>query len=306
MLMCCAAGAAVACVLGGGLGAVEGGVSPEEPGLHRLTHVTNAYATWSPDGTRVVYQANDGGSYDLYTMTPGGMDRRRIVSSGAHDITPVFAPDGKRIVFVSERDGNREVYLCDADGGNQVNVTNDPGHDLHPVFNGDGSEILFSSNRENADAEDYDLYAIRVDGTGLRRITDGPDVDTYASWSPDGTRIVTRRVVSGNNEVFVLNADGTGGVNLTDSPAYEGWPVWSPDGAWIAFAGGQPGGGQVSLYLVRPDGTGRVRLTDRDDGEDRHPSFSPNGRWLMFTRYREGAMESSDICVLVVEERVGV
>lgn len=276
---------------------------PEAPREHRMVFVTNAYATWSRDGSRIVYQANDAQSYDIYTMTTDTMQRRRIVESHADDITPVFSPDGSRILFVSERDGNREVYVCDPTGQNQINLTNHASHDIHPVFNHDGSEIMFSSNRNNQNPDDYDIYTMNPDGTGLRQITDGPDVDTYASRSPDGSRIVTRRVVNGNNEVFLLDHDGQTLLNLTDAPSYDGWPIWSPDGQWIAYAGGQPGGGQVALYLVKPDGTGRVKLTDRPLGEDRHPAFSPSGKWLMYTRYRQGAPDS-DICVMSIEEHL--
>jgi TolB protein len=104
-------------------------------------------------------------------------------------------------------------------------------------------------------------------------------------------------VVNGNSEVFVMDADGGHALNLSDSPAYDGWPAWSPDGKRIVYAGGEPGK-EVLLYLVNPDGTGRVTLTDKAGTEDRHPAFSPDGTMLVFTRYRAGTMESSDLCVL--------
>lgn len=140
-----------------------------------------------------------------------------------------------------------------------------------------------------------------ADGSDVRRVTSGPDVDTYGSWSPDGRRIVTRRVVDGNNEVFVMDRDGKNAMNLTNSPTYDGWPVWSPDGKRIAYAGG-PADGDHYIYLVNSDGTGRVQLTQRSPTlpfcYDTQPSFSPDGRWLAFTRYRPMTeYESSEIFV---------
>ena len=267
--------------------------------VRRLTHVTTAYATFSPDGARLVYQSNDAGNYDLYVMDARSLERRRIVADPAHDITPVFSPDSTTIAFVSERDANREVYLCDADGSNPRNLSDHPAQDIHPVFTPDGSRILFSRNRDNNDPEDYDLYTMRPDGSDLRQLTDGPAVDTYASFSPDSSRIVTRRAIDGNSEVFLLDADGTNPVNLTNSPAFDGWRVWSPDGARIAFASGQPGVG-VALYLISPDATNLLRLTHDPDAEDRHPAFSPDGRTLTFTRYRAGRAESSDLVAIAI------
>ncbi|MCK6449201.1 MAG: hypothetical protein L6Q99_22620, partial [Planctomycetes bacterium] len=216
---------------------------------------------------------------------------------------------GSKILFVSERDGNREVYICNADGTNQRNISRDPAMDIHPSWSHDGTRLLFSSNRGNKDPDDYDIYEMNVDGSNVRRVTSGPEIDTYASWSPDGKRIVTRRVIDGktNNEVFVMNADGSGAVNLTKAPEhYDGWPVWSPDGTKICFAGGGPDVGNHYLFLINPDGTGKRQLTfawlaGSSHCYDTQPAFSPDGRRIVFTRYRPAThFESAELCVLEI------
>ncbi len=276
------------------------------PPVARLTWVVHAYASWSPDDRKLVYQSNASGNWDLYVMDADGSGVERLVASPAADITPVWSPDGGWILFVSERDGNREVYVCAADGSGATNLTKHPAHDLHPVWSADGERVLFSSNRDTSGPDDYDIWEMKIDGGELRRITSGPDVDTYASWSPDGRRILTRRVVEGDNEVFVMDADGTNAVNLTRDPAsYDGWPVWSPDGRRIAFAGGPPGASPHRIYWMNPDGTDRRALTDFHSGlpfvYDTQPCFSHDGKRLVFTRYRMGERESSELCVLDVE-----
>lgn len=275
----------------------------DRPMPRLVTHTVNAYANWSPDGRTLVYQSDALGNWDIYTILTDGREKKLIISDKGHDITPVWSPDGSKILFVSERDGNREVYVASADGTNQINLTNDKAHDLHPMWSRDGSRIIFSSNRGNDDRDDYDIYEMSADGSNVKRITSGPEIDTYASWSPDGTKIVTRRVIEGDNEVFVMNADGTNPVNLSNAPMkYDGWPVWSPDGAWIAYAGGGPDRGNRYIILVRPDGTGRLQLTHPWVGEhcyDTQPCFSPDGRQLVFTRYRPaGRYESTELCVM--------
>ncbi len=276
---------------------------PAKPTAHLVTHTVNAYPNFSPDGSKLVYQSDALGNWDIYTILLDGRERRLIISNKAPDITPIWSPDGKKILFVSERDDNREVYVADYDGANQINLTKDPSHDLHPVWSADGSRILFSSNRGNEDTADYDIYEMKADGSDLKRITFGPEIDTYASWSPDGKQIVTRRVIDGNNEVFVMNADGTNPVNITNEPRhYDGWPVWSPDGTRIAFAGGGPDRGNRYIYLIKPDGSDKVQLTFPWIGEhcyDTQPCFSPNGEWLVFTRYRPTTgYESTELCVI--------
>ncbi len=270
----------------------------------RLTYVTIAYASVHPRGERVVYQSNAGGDYDLYVME--GISPKRIVSSPANDITPVYSPDGAQIAFVSERDGNREVYLCKPDGGEQVNVTKNAAMDLHPSWSRDGKRILFSSNRGNENADDYDIWEMSADGTGLKQITSGPAVDTYASWSPDGKSIVTRRVIDGNNEVFVMKADGTEQKNLTNAPStYDGWPMWSPDGKKIAYASGPGGRSPTRIMLMDADGSNKRELTQAPAGTtfvyDTQPCWTPSGKRIVFTRYRDfDQHESSDLCLIEV------
>jgi TolB protein len=278
--------------------------SPERP--LPLTHVVNAYACFSPDGSKIVYQSSAAGQFDLHEIRRDGSGIRVLVASPANDITPVYSPDGTKIAFVSEREGNREIYVAGSDGSNPVNLTRHPASDIHPVWSKDGERILFSSSRTAVHPDDFDIFEMRADGTGVRQITRGPDVDTYASWSPDGSRIVTRRVVDGNSEVFVLDRDGGGAKNLTNAPGdYDGWPAWSPDGSRIAYAGGGPDFGNHYVFLVRPDGTDRVQVTFAEPGSpfcyDTQPAFSPNGEWLAFTRYRPTHRhESAEICLVRV------
>ena len=288
--------------------AALGALPPAQlPTPAQVTHVVHAYASFAPDGERIVFQSNATGDWDLYVARLDGSRLEPIVTHAAADITPVFSPDGSSIAFVSERDGQREVYLCAPDGSQQRRVTHDPGHDLHPVWSPDGARLLFSSNRGNEREEDYDLYSMLTDGSDLVRLTSGPDVDTYASWSPDGSSIVTRRVLAatGDNEVFVLDADGSRPRNLSNDPeSYDGWPVWSPDGRHVVFSAGPPGRSPHRLWLASADGAGRTALTGPwGPGGfvyDTQPCFSPDGRRLVFTRYVPTLRESSELCLIQV------
>jgi TolB protein len=278
---------------------------PVEP--IRLTQVTNAYPYWHPSGEKIVYQSNAGGNYDLYTLDRIGEGVRRIVESKGNDITPVYSHDGKKIVFVSDRDGHREVYVCKEDGTDQQNITKNPAMDLHPVWSKDDKRIMFSSNRGNSNPDNYDIYVMDADGGHLKQITKGPEIDTYASWSPDGSKMVTRRVIDGaNNEVFVMDVDGSNPKNLSNSAStYDGWPMWSPDGNKIVFASGPGGASPTHLMLMNADGSDKRKITFPPSGTtfiyDTQPCFSADGKYIVFTRYRNFSQrESSDIVVIPV------
>ena len=76
-----------------------------------------------------------------------------------------------------------------------------------------------------------DLYAISVDGTGERRLTDSPGLDTFPAWSPDGERIAFTSDREGVNwELYTMDAEGKEPRRLRRTPQDESQPAWSPGG----------------------------------------------------------------------------
>lgn len=254
----------------------------------RVTPVTNGYPMLSPDGKRLVFESDWEGSSEIYTMNVDGSDRIQLTFNRAHDESPVWSPDGTKIVFASLRDGDTEIYLMDADGGNQTRLTQTPGDDSHPKFSADGKLIVFNSARTTPDLsapwnrQVHEIFAMNLDGSGVRQLTQLKSVTTFPSLSPDGRQLLFRHVVEGlaanwdlsvsprNSEVFVMNLDGTELRNLSHSPAFDGWPTWTPDGRVVFSSNraGRPGKGQ--LYVIGVDGTGLRMLTDPEHSFVQH------------------------------------
>ena len=90
-----------------------------------------------------------------------------------------------------------------------------------------------------------DIFSIRPDGTDLVRHTRCRSECSYPSLSPDGTKLLYRRVfwVDGNHgerirnsEIVISDIDGSGEQNLTNNPSYDVYPIWSHDGRWVYFS----------------------------------------------------------------------
>ncbi len=103
------------------------------------------------------------------------------------------------------------------------------------------------------------------------------------SWSPDGAKIVFwgRESGGGPTAIFVINADGTG---MTDIMQNAGGPAWSPDGTQIAFDRSD------QIYLMNPDGSGVVQLTD-SPGRSSGSAWAPDGSRIAFISNRDGNNE---------------
>jgi len=270
-----------------------------------LGEIQNRYPAWAPDGSRMAFQSDRTGSIQIWTMSAAGSDLIQLTHSEGDNQTPAWSPDGSRIVFTSTRDGDEELYRMNADGSEQRRLTRHVGVDMHPVWSSDGQRILF--NRawcaalfdfdgcvEAGELPGSDVISMRSDGTDLRRLTQDSLVNSFASFSPDGRRILFRRLLrdsSGrvNSEIFVMDADGSGKVNLSSNPAFEAYPTWSPDGTQILFSSNRTG--SFDVYLMDADGTNLRRLTTDAVHDELRPNWSPDGSAIAYNRAYENRTE---------------
>lgn len=87
--------------------------------------------------------------------------------------------------------------------------------------------------------QNWELYLVQPDGTGLTRLTENDRVDTSPSWSPDGRQIAFRSRVDGSSDIFVMDANGQNWRNLVKDPEDsifdEFYPEWNPQREMIAL-----------------------------------------------------------------------
>ncbi|MDX1557119.1 MAG: hypothetical protein R3212_13905, partial [Xanthomonadales bacterium] len=140
-----------------------------------VSTVKDAYASWSPDGSRIVFVSTRAGNWDIWAIDANGENLAQLTDHEADDHYPAFSPDGTTIAFVSARDtGDFDLFLMDADGGNQRRLNRHEALDVHPVWHPDGQSLLFNSSRADPESENLDIYRINVDGSDIRQLSSGP------------------------------------------------------------------------------------------------------------------------------------
>jgi Tol biopolymer transport system component len=176
----------------------------------------------------------------------------------------------------------------------------------------DGSWIAYTVGKmfspPNAEA---DIWKMRPDGSDSVNLTpNSPGNDGFPSFSGDGRRLVWRSGRTGNFDIFIMNSDGTGVRNLTNNPADDTFPTFSPLNNEIAFSSNRDGkldektGNRTfDIYTlqINPDGTpGSLRRITQTAGQNAHPQYSPDGKWLIFTSEQGGINDEEPLLQLIM------
>jgi serine/threonine-protein kinase len=238
----------------------------------------------SGEAAPIVYQSLIDGRWRIVVKDGLNGAPRRLTSGDANDFNPAFSPDGTRIAFNSDRDGSHHIYTMNLDGSDLRRLTDGPSNNRSPAYSPDGTSIVFVSDRDGREH----LWTIDVSGGEPRQFTRGPQNDGAPSWSLDGTRIYYQSD-AGGGVTHIFSVDRRGGTprQLTDGPARDNRPVPSPDGMRIAFARFEDN--RWNIYVMNADGSDIRRLTDGNFNIN--PSWSPDGKQVLFQSDREGGQQ---------------
>jgi Tol biopolymer transport system component len=234
-------------------------MNPDGTGKINITNAPTSEEgspSWSPDGTRIVFVSNrDDINGEIYVMNADGTGVTRLTNNTFLDGSPAWSPLGNKIAFISQRlTNNLDIFVMNPDGTNQTRLTTHAGNESAPAWSPDGSRIAFH------DFDDYDIYTVNADGTGLTNVTNSPTFQELSpSWSPDGSKIAISRHTGTTFEIFVMNPDGTGLTSITPNNSSM-TPVWSPDGTRMVIERPVPFGTPLELFVMNSDGTGAVNV----------------------------------------------
>jgi Tol biopolymer transport system component len=301
-------------------------VNRDGTGLRQLTPDVdpNAYlydggASWSPDGTRLVFTRNAA----LHVINADGTGLTALAGQDFAQ-NPSWSPDGTRIAYEGGGPGGN-ISVRDADGSNLVRVSSTEEQQGWPRWSSDGRRIVLN----RVVGGQFQLFVINADGSGGEtRLSFGGTSDHNPSWSPfprvrsnagatvdiaptiaklapsdtrqytatvhttSGTVIDHASVQWSSSDAAVATVTSSGLVTAVDNGLAQIRAVFGSDTARAQVRVADRVLRNVIVYstdefafpelaVVKPDGTGRRRLTTDQFGY-RSPDVSPDGRRIAF------------------------
>jgi Tol biopolymer transport system component len=184
------------------------------------------------------------------------------------------------------------------------------GNNAEAYFSPSGEQLIFQ-RQENTETGCDQQYVMNMDGSGLRRVSNGLGRTTCGYFYDGGRRILYSSTFQdspecpppvdrsqgyvwplGEFEIYSAKSDGSDLRRLTTNDAYDAEATVSPDGRRVVFTSTRDG--DIELYTMNVDGSD-VRRVTRRVGYDGGAFFSPDGKSLVWrAMYPETATDTAD------------
>jgi len=250
----------------------------------------------SPDGKHVVYVRDlPDKSAELVVIDAAVGNPRTLARDPNGTIMGGWTPRGREVTYVVSHGDTTLLYRIGLAGGSSELMTRIVGKSLR--LSNDGKRVAYSVGEWTRSR----LTVAALDGHGARAITDSSASWFNMAWSPDDKRIaVTRLDTTRSLAVWVMDAGGGNARPATAFPDSVGraqWPTWSPDGKRIAVQVGRydrndHSRDRADIWVIDVASGNATNLTPGDDPWlDETPSWSPDGKSIVFQSTRSGRFE---------------
>ena len=234
--------------------------------------------------TKIYFVSSRTGSKEIWAMDYDGQNQHIVTKLGGVSLSPRISPDNSRLAFssIGKEGWSIRMYSLDLNRMVAFPAGIAGGSNFSPAWSGDGAKLAFSSARTG----DSEIWVCDASGGNLRKLTAFRN-NSSPTWNPrTNGQIAWVSGRTGLPQIYTMDSDGGNIVRMTDG-GYAISPSWSPNGQFLSFSWnrkygpGAPGG--QDIYAMDIASLKWLQLT-HDSGSNDFPSWSPDGRHIVFER----------------------
>jgi Tol biopolymer transport system component/imidazolonepropionase-like amidohydrolase len=227
--------------------------------------------SWSPDSSRIAFQAYRSSTWQIWTIKSDGTDLRAVTSGPYDDREPSWSPDGQRVAFASDRSGSYDVWMVTLATGATTQVTADPSNEFHPSWRG-SNEIAFVSDRRERPGV-YAVAPTASNATANERLVAASDGAVAGpAFAPDGASVAFTVLAGGRTRLMIGDRNIAG----PDEDVFPFRPQWISPNELLYTADGK-----VKRRSVNGGDARTVEFTA--DVSFTRPAFTPKRRTFNLT-----------------------
>ncbi|MBA4383864.1 MAG: hypothetical protein C0410_03950 [Anaerolinea sp.] len=216
-------------------------------------HTSQAFPSWSPDGSKIAFQGA-GGNYEVFVINTDGTNLQQLTNTPGWDNgDPSWSPDGSQIAYFSRGDpafNYGEIWVMNADGSNKHPVMVDYSMSVgYVTWSPDGSKMAFMAHEWPERI--WKIYVMNSDGSDIKLLTNSSGHSQYPQFSPDSNYLLYMSNRVGNYEIYVLDLNSGNETRITNNPSFDYFPVWGGPGIQPPSV---PPSTTISLNPANPDG----------------------------------------------------